>query len=216
MVNVTVLNAANRLENSVETAIRDGVADAVAKFSAHLPIQQVDIIVQLYEFGIHARTFGPESVTVYVNPNDTLLLSWTKDHFSQLVAHELHHVLRWRSLSIRTFDDWTPGEILVLEGLATNCELFLGYPTYDSLEIDDNLIEPLLCRLRPDVGAKYSQINWLDSDAGLSCTGMRAANPMGHLLVRRFLEQTEGATPISALAIPWQEVWETVMGFEPR
>ncbi len=210
MVSVTVLNALGRLEASIEATIRDGVADAVQKFSAHVDVQHVDVVVQLCEFRVNARTYGPESFTIYVNPDDTALSKWSKSQFSHLAAHEFHHTLRWRSLSIRSFNDWTPGEVLVLEGLASNCELFLGYPSYDQIEVADKFVDPLLDKLKPDVGAKYSEVNWFDGEAGLPCPGIRATTAMGHLLVRRFLEQTD-ATPISAMAVPWREVWESVV-----
>lgn len=210
MVSVIILNAAGRLDASVGTTIRAGVADAVRRFSDHIDVPQIDVTVQLCEFDTHARTFGPESFTIYVNPTDPVLRSWTQEHFSHLAAHELHHVLRWRSLSICVFEDWTPGEVLVLEGLASNCELFLGYPSYDKIELADEFVEPLLDRLTPDVGRKYSEVNWFDGEADLPCSGTRAATAMGHLLVRRFIERTN-ATPISAVAVPWREVWDTVM-----
>lgn len=210
MLTVTVLNASGRLDVSVEATIRDGVADASRRFSALIKVPQVDVIVQPCEFDVKGRAFGPESFTIYVNPNDPVLSSLTQDHFSQLAAHDLHHVLRWHSLSIYAFDDWTTGEILVLEGLASNCELFLGYPSYDKIEVADEFVEPLLDRLTPEIGEKYSEVNWFDGEAGLPCPGIRAATAMGHLLVRRFLEKTD-ATPLSAVAVPWREVWDTVM-----
>ncbi|MEM9963458.1 MAG: DUF2268 domain-containing putative Zn-dependent protease [Pseudomonadota bacterium] len=205
-----MLNAAGRLDAAIEAEVRNGVIDAAQRFSAYVDVRQIDVVIQLCEFEVHARTFGPESFAIYLNPNDSILSEWTQGHFSHLAAHEFHHTLRWRSLSIRSFEDWTPGEVLVLEGLATNCELFLRYPAHDALKVADKLVEPLLDKLKPDVDARYSEVNWFDREAGLPCPGIRAATAMGHLLVRRFLKQTN-ATPISALAVPWREVWDTVM-----
>ncbi|MEM7430078.1 MAG: hypothetical protein AAF441_28765 [Pseudomonadota bacterium] len=206
-VEVHILNAKNRLDPGVSDAIRSGIAAAVKMLSEHVRVDGIDIVVQLHEGSIWGRTYGPESLTIYVNPEDPDLKRWTSEQFTHLAMHELHHALRWKSLAIGSFDDWTPGEVLALEGLATRCELFFGLPSYPALEIDDTLIDPLLEKIASDISARYANAGWIDEQCGLPVDGVRAASAMGHLLVGRFLKRT-GETPITALQVPWAEIWD--------
>ncbi len=213
-VGIHFLNAAGRLRAEAETEIRLGIEDAAALLSAHLPVEKIDVTVQPWEGAVYGRAYGPESCTLYVNPADSVLKKWPRQRLSQLCVHELHHVLRWRSMAIRSFDDWTTGEVLALEGLASHCELFLGFPSYPALEIDDALLQPLLDRIAPDIAAPYAEVSWFDGACDLPVENLRAANAMGHLVAKRFLERS-GATPISAVHAPWQEVCRIGLAADP-
>lgn len=206
-VTLFIANSLARLDSRIATEIEAGLDDAVRALSRHIEVENVDVVIQLHEWGVSGRAYGPESFTIFVNPSDPDLVDWDRDRFRHLCIHELNHVLRWRHLQLETFADWTPGEVLVLEGLATHCEIFLGCPSYPQLEIDHALIDPLLQRLAPDIRSKYADVNWFDGPCDLPDNTCRAAGPMGHLVVGRYLDRT-GKAPLGSLDTPWQEIWD--------
>ncbi len=211
-VNLTIANSRGRLDPAIVTAIQSGLDGAVSAISDHVEVRNIDVIVQLHEWDVYGRAYGPESFTIYVNPSDPKLREWDGERFKHLCIHELNHVLRWRHLRLDTFADWTPGEVLVLEGLATQCEMFLGCPSYPQLEIQSELLDPLLKRIAPHISSKYADTDWFDEPCDLPNGTRRAAGPMGHLLVGRFLERS-GQTALTALDVPWRQVWD--MGHLP-
>ncbi|MEM9971848.1 MAG: DUF2268 domain-containing putative Zn-dependent protease [Pseudomonadota bacterium] len=206
-VELHVFNRRGRLSALTVQSVRDGLDDSLKRFRAHVPVENIDIALQPAEFcTVSGRAYGPESLTIWANPDDPEIRGWDAARFAHLFAHELHHVLRWRHLSIPNFRAFTAGEVIVLEGLAMACERYLGFPSHRALEISDDCLLSFFERLSPDVSRPYAEMSWIDETGGLG-DEIRLAQVLGYATTRRYLAET-GETPLSAVGVDWREVWD--------
>ncbi|MEM1300288.1 MAG: DUF2268 domain-containing putative Zn-dependent protease [Pseudomonadota bacterium] len=218
-VQIAFSNGFGLLAPEVEAEIRAGIDEGIAALEAHVPVAPIAIAVHQHAntsrfTGTGGRSYGPDSCVMWVDDANPVLGSDTRRKLARLTVHEVHHCLRQRHFWPRRWQEWAGGEVLVLEGLATQCEAWLGYGEplivtgHDSARTRD-----LLDRLAPDIAATPPEDGnpvwqWLYELNGYPEQVYRAVYPMGHLLVGRYLERTEH-TPISALSVPWREIWET-------
>ncbi|MEO0619546.1 MAG: hypothetical protein AAFZ01_09720 [Pseudomonadota bacterium] len=206
-VSVHVANGARRMTDKTVADVQQGIADAVNAMEVHIRLGDIAVFVQPAEFGPMGRAYGPESFSIFINPDASDIKAWDSSRYKHLAVHELSHVLRWQHLPLKTFDDWTPGEVLSLEGHATQTEVFLGLPHYNITDANEADVQPLLDRLTPDVARPCKDVDWFDGTCDLPDGIMRAAGPMGHIVFGRYLKRS-GQTPFSAIAAPWQEIWD--------
>ena len=204
-----ILDARNRLSQVQKQAIERGVKEGVARIEAHHPVNDIDLVVQLADFqSYNGRAYGPESATLWFNPDDFDVDEDTYLHVAHLTAHELHHVIRWASLNIKTHENWTVGEVLVLEGMSTQAEEMLGLPPSNAvMNLPRDLVLDLLDKVAPDIGKPYAQVRWIDDALQPHDHPHRTASALGHILCEQFLDAT-GETAMSAIHTPWQDVWD--------
>lgn len=208
-VDLHILDARKRLSQFQRTAIERGVREGVARIEAHHPVSDIDLIVQLADFqSYNGRAYGAESAILWFNPDAFEVDEDTYLHVAHLTAHELHHVIRWASLKIKTHEDWTVGEVLVLEGMSTQAEDMLGLPPSNAvMDLPRDLVLKMLEKIAPDIAKPYAQVRWIDDALQPPAYPHRTASALGHVLCEQFLEAT-GETAMSAIHTRWQDVWD--------
>lgn len=210
---VSFFNAAKLLPRALEAEIRAGIDDGIAALRRYTVVDDLGIAVFVtegvdWETGMGGRAYGPDACEIRVDETSPALGIGTRTNAASITAHELHHVLRMRHGFPRRFSDICAGDILVLEGLATHCQAFLGYPEQSIIrEITGEQVAPLLERIAPEIGDATSNWMWIYEPSRLPASVFKAAYAMGHHVVGRYLART-GLSPIEAVGVPWREVWE--------
>ena len=211
-VEVALFNGSGLLPPSLEAEVRAGIGDAVAALSRHVALGNVGIAVHLSEIvaretGLGGYAYGPDSCAIHVDDRCDALRRDARINAAAVTVHELHHVLRMQHAACPRFSELCAGEVLVLEGLATHCEIFLGYPEPRSVhEAQDALTLECLERIAPIVDDPNATWHWIYGLNGFPERVYKAVYPMGPAVVGTYLAQT-GRTPIEALHTPWQDVW---------
>ena len=212
-VEVAFFNAAKLLPVSLEAEVRAGIDEGIAALRRHLDVGRAGIVVLLTEgvdaeTGMGGRAYGPDACEIRVDEASPALGVGTRVNAASVAVHELHHVLRMRHGVPRRFADLCAGDIIVLEGLATRCQSFLGYPDQSMVRgITAEQVVPLLDRVAPIVGDPRAGWTWIYEPSGLPAEVYKAVYAMGHHVVGRYLSQ-HGLTPLQAVGVPWREVWE--------
>lgn len=217
-IQIAFSNGSGLLSAEVEAEIRAGIDEGLVALAAHMPVAPIAIAVHQHEFtsrftGLGGMSYGPDSCTIWVDDANPALRLDTRRKVASITVHEVHHCLRQRHFPHRHWTDWAGGEVLVLEGLAMQCEVWLGYEqSLNVTDYDSQHTDGLLDRLAPDIAAKPPEggqpvWSWLYALNGYREQVYRALYPMGHLVVGRYLDRT-GHDPITALSLPWQEIWE--------
>lgn len=212
-VEVVVFNAAGLLPAAPEAEIRAGIDDGIAALRRRLDVEGAGIVVLLTEgvdaeTGMGGRAYGPDACEIRVDEASRALRVGTRVNAASVTVHELHHVLRMRHGMPRRFTDLCAGDIIVLEGLATRCQTFLGYPDPSMVRgITAEQVAPSLDRVAPIVGDPKAGWTWIYEPSGLPAEAGRAVYAMGHHVVGRYLARS-GLTPLEAVGVPWREVWE--------
>ena len=192
--------------------MRAGISDAVAALSRYVALGRIGIAVHLSEIvaretGLGGYAYGADSCAIYVDPRCEALRSGARTNAAAIAVHELHHVLRMQHTAWPRFDEVCAGEVLVLEELATHCEVFLGYPEPQTVqEVQTPLTRECLETIAPIVGDPNAGWRWIYGLNGFPERVYKAIYPMGHAVVGAYLAQT-GRTPIEALHTPWRDVW---------
>jgi uncharacterized protein YjaZ len=216
-VQVVVFNALGLLASDIEREIRLGVQDGIAAFDRHAKVENVGVAVHPHGYvseytGLGGMNYGPESFSVFVDDAYEGLRVDTRRRAAAVAVHELHHALRQRFRPRRELhhsDRLCAGDILVFEGLAIQTEYFLGFGT--SLNVSD--VSPpaarsLIERIAPDIDDPKAEWYWIYELNGLAAPVYKAMYPMGYLLVASYLKE-HGCNPIEAMAVPWQDFWES-------
>ena len=215
-VEVAFFNGSGMLPLPLEAEVRAGIGDAVAALSRYVALGQIGIAVHLSEIvaretGLGGYAYGPDSCAIYVDCHSEALRCGARVNAAAITVHELHHVLRMQHATWPRFDAICAGEVLVLEGLATHCEMFLGYPEPQTVrEARGELTLECLETIAPIVGKPDAGWRWIYGLNGFPERVYKAVYPMGHAIVGTYLGRT-GRTPIEALHTPWQEVWRCAM-----
>lgn len=215
-VSVTLFNALGRIAPEIETDIRAGIDEGIAALRGHTAVEDVGIAVLpsifvARETGFGGMALGPENCAIYADPTNLNLAVRTREKAASMTVHEVHHVLRMKILDIQRAEDWFAGEVLTLEGLATQSEIFLGYPepgTVKGIGFDD--VAAMLADVDPIIDDGGADWQWINQPNGLPDRVYRAAYPMGHQVVGRYLERT-GQDPITAIGESWREIWTVGM-----
>ena len=213
MAELQFCNASGLLAPRLEAEVRAGIWDAVTALASHADLSHVGIVVHLSEMvgreiGLGGHAYGPDSCAIHVDPGCAALAQDTRRNAAAIAIHELHHVLRARHYRWLRFADLCAGEILALEGLATRCELFLGYP--EPLNVRDwsgVLTQEYLARVAPIVGDPAAEWQWIYQLGEFPASVYRAVYPMGHRVVGAYLARS-GLSPIEALGVPWEDIWQ--------
>jgi uncharacterized protein YjaZ len=99
------------------------------------------------KFSFTGHTISTHTVLFFVDPEIETLDSDVDQYFSALLAHELHHCLRW------PYFKKTIGEAIVLEGMAMSAETTLGF---DKRELGE---APLSSDMDAKFAKAYEQID---------------------------------------------------------
>ena len=212
-VEIAFFNAAGLLPAALESEIRAGIDDGISALRRHVAVESVGIVVLLTEgvdaeTGLGGRAYGPDACEIRVDEANAALRVGARVNAASVTVHELHHVLRMRHGMPRRFADLCAGDIIVLEGLATRCQSFFGYPDQSIVRgIMGEQVAPLLDRIAPIVGDPRAEWTWIYEPSGLPAEVYKAVYAMGHHVVGRYLAR-RGLTPLEAVGVPWREVWD--------
>jgi Predicted Zn-dependent protease (DUF2268) len=146
-------------------------------------------------WGVGGRTFGPTRVEIYLDAGDPALGMLIEQRVAPLVAHELHHAKRWRSVGYGN----TLLEAMVSEGLADHFAIQLlaaAVPPWCEA-FDRAATAGYLDRARPEFDSTaYSHARWF-FDAGVPELPRWTAYTLGYRLVESYLAAHPGATAAS-------------------
>lgn len=212
-VEIALFNSARLLPAALEADIRAGIDDGIAALRRHIEVDHLGIAVFATEgvdpeTGMGGRAFGPDSCEIRVDETCSSLGIRTRLNAASVTVHEVHHVLRMRHGFPRRSADLCAGEVIALEGLATQCQSFLGYPEQSIVRgITRAQVAPLLARIAPIVADPRSDWRWIYEPNGLPASVYKAMYAMGHHVVGRCLARA-GLTPLDAMGLSWREIWE--------
>lgn len=145
------------------------------------------------EWGLGGLTLGPNDVEIAVDPDFPGLAQVLPQNLPQIVAHELHHCVRWQGLG---YSYGTLLEALATEGLADHFAIeLLGAPIPPwSDAFAESQTALYLARARPELDSPtYDHPAWF--------LGARPAHlprwtgyTLGFRLVRDYLESHQGSS----------------------
>lgn len=187
--------------------IRTGFEPAIRAISAHLELNDIDVIAYaaesvIPELGMNAYTEHAHLVRLWVDPSHPKLTQSFEASFSALLAHELHHLVRERGPGYgRTLRD-----SLVSEGLACQFEKEVTgqLPIYGTEFAQDEVAEQL-SRIAPFLDGPYSPA-WMfgSHEQGIERSfGYR----LGSTLVAQWLRSQE-KTAAQAVHLTAQQIAE--------
>lgn len=153
-------------------ALRDLIEQTVTLAGAELPVGSVtfevvaDRVRAIPNYGIGGYTLGPSRIEIVVDPAYPDLGSALTERIPPVVAHELHHAVRWRGPGPYS----TLLEALVFEGLADRFAIeLLGTPLQPwSDAFPESDTARYLDLARPELDSFFDFRRWfLDGDAQL-------------------------------------------------
>ncbi len=212
-VEVAVFNGSGSLSPALEAEVRAGIDDAITALRHHSDLDGIGIAVHLSEIvgretGLGGYAYGPDSCAVHVDHRNEMLRQNTRANAAAIAIHELHHVLRMRHRPWPRFAEICAGEVLVLEGLATRCEMFLGYPEPQTVYATSEVLTlECLATIAPVIGNAGANWQWIYNLNGFPDRVYKAVYPMGHCVVGAYLSRT-AHTPMTALGVPWEDIWQ--------
>ncbi|QFU10023.1 hypothetical protein PARPLA_00414 [Rhodobacteraceae bacterium THAF1] len=115
---IHLLNATGRLR-PVVSFLHSRIRAAVEETARHLPLGPLDVVVEagprvIPEKGAVGYTPHANAIFVTVDPDNPALVADENRAFERMIAHELHHAVRWTGPGYGTH----LGEGLISEGLA--------------------------------------------------------------------------------------------------
>ena len=211
MVHVHLLDAAGHLEE-FRSEILEETDQTIARVCNLIPVKQVDVLIienpswTIPEIGLGGLSPNAHFVQVSLDPNHPDFRQNLKRELPPLLAHELHHALRWHNPG--------PGETLltalVMEGLAQAFEIPFRNgqpPTYAILKNPSQMNELIeLARLEFD--KPYDHDVWFFGKEA-SRIPTWAGYALGFEIVQRYLEKAN-TTAGNAYAVTAKTVLETL------
>lgn len=187
-----LMNAGGLLPDELADEVRSVAGAALTRHAARLEVDGVDVAVRvapwtLPETGVLGYAPLPHFVDITLTPDNPHFMNGWRTELAATLAHELHHVRRWRGPGYGT----TLLEALVSEGLAQHYEAGErgGLPPYASIPAD---LDGLWHRAEAELDSTdYGHPAWFfGSEAG----GLPrwAGYALGYELVRRFLVRRGG------------------------
>jgi Predicted Zn-dependent protease (DUF2268) len=188
-----------------EATIRNLVTSTLDKVNGALPLTGVTVTVivdasrAIGGYGMGGRTLDAATVEMYLDPGFPGLVQLLPDRLPPLVAHELHHVKRWRGPGYGR----TLLEAMVSEALADHFSIeFMGAPVppwSDAFPRDQTA--HFLDLARPEFDSTtYDHDHWF---FGPSAPLPRwTGYTLGFRLVETYQAQHSGSTAISLVNTP--------------
>ncbi|TBW53362.1 peptidase [Marinobacter halodurans] len=206
-------NACGQLDGWI-TRIDEGITEARRRAELVLPAISLDVVVQVWPgqvidcmgFVGYAPTGTMMQLTL--DPENIHFESNMGEPFERMVAHELHHVVRWQGPGYGR----TLGEALVSEGLAGHfCRLLYGN-TPEPWESALSATEMAACANQAAQewsAPSYRHEAWFFGQGGLP---QWAGYSLGYALVKRYLERNEGEDAASLVHEPAASFYHYLLG----
>ena len=204
-----LMNAGGLLSPALAGEVRAVAESALTRHAARLELDGVDVAVRvapwtLPETGVLGYAPLPHFVDITLTPDNPHFAGGWRTELPATLAHELHHVRRWRGPGYGTI----LLEALVSEGLAQHYETEErgGLPPYTSISAD---LDELWAQAQPVLhSADYGHPAWFFGSEAERLPRW-AGYALGHELVRRFLVRAGGdaVTWVDAPAERFRDAW---------
>ncbi|MFA9288450.1 MAG: DUF2268 domain-containing putative Zn-dependent protease [Weeksellaceae bacterium] len=208
-----ILSASGTLAPFIDS-ITENYNSALKVITDKIPVRNVDIVVYdnpegtLEEDGLGGYTPNANQVFISVNPAFDKLNESIDKHLKRILAHELHHTLRWQNPGYGK----TLFEALITEGLADHfdLELFNEEPepwsnSFNKVELD-KLMEKAMKELNNNT---YNHFAWFYGDEDLNIPKW-AGYSLGFKLVKDYLETHPEEKPSQLYSINANEFLKEV------
>ncbi|QEM82419.1 DUF2268 domain-containing putative Zn-dependent protease [Halomonas binhaiensis] len=182
-------NACGQLDGWIER-IGEGIAEARYRAEQVLPAIDLDVVVQVWpgcvvkEIGFVGYAPTGTMMQLTFDPDNENLSRNIGEPLERMIAHELHHVMRWRGPGYGT----TLGDALVSEGLAEHFSRQLYGSAPEPWEVE-------ICGKRLVTCAEKAKLRWNDPHYhhgawffGQGDLPRWAGYSLGYALVGRYLE----------------------------
>lgn len=212
---VYIANAQGQLDGLVEP-IRDAIESTRKRCETVLDPLAIDVIVQVWPGRVIPERgyvgYAPTGTMMHLtfDPSNRNLLHCLGETLERTVAHEFHHVCRWRGPGYGR----TLGEALVSEGLAGQFAAQLygeqPEPWEDALSDEDLADLAVIAHARWTM-TDYDHTQWFFGREGYP---RWAGYTLGYRLVGNFLAAHPGETPASLVAEPAASFRSSVLRFQ--
>ncbi len=188
----------------IENAVLESTAKTIGRVSSALGLRNVTVDIafdsrrSIPGYGVGGYTPNARSVLIWLDPTARNVPDLISRRLAWIVAHELHHSVRWR----------TPGygstllEAMVSEGLADQFALqVLGGttpPWTSALSTEDVASVHQRAASAMNVDG-YDHAEWFFGSGSIP---RWAGYTLGFNIVRRYLESNPGSTPAGLVDIP--------------
>jgi uncharacterized protein YjaZ len=209
MIHVHLLDAAEHLREHRET-ILERTNQTIARVCEMIPVKQVDVLIiknpswTIPSIGLGGLSPNAHLVQVSLDPSHPDFRQNLEHELPPLLAHELHHALRWHNPG--------PGETLltalVMEGLAQAFEIPFrdGQPPEYAILKEPSRMNELMDLARLEFDKPYDHDVWFfGKDAPRIPTWTGYA--LGYEIVKQYLEKAK-TTAGKAYAVTAKEVLE--------
>lgn len=163
-IKLHLLNASGSL-NQFEKEIVSEFNKAISKILNIIQVSDVDIVIYdnpesaIPEIGIGGYTQNENLIFMPIDPKFATLSKSIKENIKRTLAHELHHIMRWRKVGYGK----TLLEAIITEGLADHfdLEVFGGNPPLHCKALKENEIKNLLSKAKNEFdNNKYDHNAW--------------------------------------------------------
>lgn len=158
--------------NKYQTTLQQIFDDSLAKIAQLIPVEKVDVVVRNYkegtipEVGIGGYAPDKKEISITINLSFPNIEQVFYTEFPDTLAHELHHVARWKSVGYGR----TLFEAIVSEGLADDFATRLIYkkPHLWDTALHDKEILKYFGRAKKEFSSKdYNHNSWFFGDKKL-------------------------------------------------
>jgi uncharacterized protein YjaZ len=211
MIHVHLLDAAGHLEE-FRQEILERTNQTITRVRELIPVERVDVTIfndpalTIPSIGLGAFTLSPHLIQITLDPNHTDFKKNLARELPPLLAHELHHALRWHNPGTGE----TLLTALVMEGLAQTFEIPFRdgqTPPWAILE-NPNQIDKLMDLARLEFDKTYDHDVWFfGKDAPHIPTWTGYA--LGYEIVKQYLEKAN-TTAGAAYSVTAKEVLEVL------
>ncbi len=197
-VNLHLLNASGSL-SQFEKEIKSEFSAAVSEISKIIKLVNVDIVIYdnpegaIPEIGLGGYTQNDNLIFIPIDPKFANLPKSIKENLKRTMAHELHHVMRWRKVGYGN----TLLEAIITEGLADNfdLEVFGGNPPLHCQALKENEIKNLLSKAKNEFDdIKYDHNAWFFGSKEKNIPRWTGYS-LGFYLVNNYLKKNPKAKP---------------------
>lgn len=192
-INLHIFNAKGRLTPYIEDS-KKSLKEIQSRLPKNFPIDNLDIGIfdspetSIPELGLGGHTLNPNYISISIDPEKSSLKSFFKDELIDTLAHEFHHVARWRAVGYGE----TLLEAIVSEGLADcfaneitgRSELHLWSKALNKKQINFFLNEAK----KEFNNKKYSHQDWFFGSKNKKIPRWTGYS-LGYYLVKEYLEK---------------------------
>ncbi len=189
-------------------AVEAAIADVRRRAAPVVTLPPLDLVVAavpgrgIREIGHVGHSFYPGAIFLTLDPKNPLLADNLGEPLARMIAHELHHALRWETVGYGT----TLGEALVSEGLAGHfvAQLFTSPPEPWERALDATALAAAAAEARAVLEApRYDHNAWF---FGTGRHPRWAGYALGYAVVGAWLAAEQGRTAAGATGVPAAEI----------